>query len=836
MVHASIALMGLCSSTARAPSEQDLQAQRLLQGAAKAYLGPAADGTPDGVVPYLLTAIGSGGQFLYVDASQTEHAADILQAQITHSAGAGAWSDYVSDQATYRWDDLATWEYNWIDASPTNGGTNWGTPTEGGGYLDVTIPGGFSYYGGRGYTLAHVYEDGYMVFGTGASVADNTTLPNPIAPNNALYPYWDDLAWKMICRTAEAPQACGLTGEIYSKSEGDWFAIEHANFYPWGYTGDYNTFEVLLNASTGEIRYQYHTLPNGAVNATIGLENWDGSDGVQVSYNTIEGASEGEGYKFTPAPPQPTKTYTVAVDSLMQGVGFLLTGYSGTFEDLVVRYPDDTLVDCNDTENVLCLNLGLVQYVQADVDGCYGEWEAVVDAGPSGSGTFSFFNMAASAISVESPSDHTLSTLGGIGLQVNLGQALDGNALTGWFIQPDGSPFGPAFPLYDDGAHGDGFAGDGRFGSAPYTPPGAGTGYLWVRGALGGVEFRRHDRVPFTFQPLSITSLGDGVNMGGATELEFELRNDDVHDHCYWYRYQVPEGWWLDGLPEISGFLIPVCLDAGQTLVQTVQVYMGPGYTNDLPSGTSGEVILSIVEWEEGVMSDSASARVRRHRPPSVVDLFNPTDRLRPDGDTTTMECMVLDDQNVIVADGTEVQLSATLGTMSPTVGTTQGGFFRATFTSGATEGTAVVTAQTDGISDTAEIEISSAPRPNQIALDVSTSYLLADGASTAALTATVLDRWKEPVANQIVRIGVEGDGQMGTVDGGEVVSGTTNAQGQLSATYTSGNIVGQAAVRAELMTPVGTLLLAAYEDRQVITLGGGKTYLPIILRMLSPD
>ncbi len=75
-----------------------------------------AEDVPGGIVPYLLTALNSGGQFLYVDSSQVEDAADILRAQITNSAGAGRWSDYVSDQPTYRWDELASWEYNWIDA------------------------------------------------------------------------------------------------------------------------------------------------------------------------------------------------------------------------------------------------------------------------------------------------------------------------------------------------------------------------------------------------------------------------------------------------------------------------------------------------------------------------------------------------------------------------------------------------------------------------------------------------------------------------------------------------------------------------------------------------
>src|SRR4030065_1718050 len=133
-MRASRALMGVCSATAESevstepfsmemlqgltPEEQQtLMAERLLPGKAEAALGLMAEDVRGGIVPYLLTAINSGGLFLYVDETQVEDAADILRSQITNSAGAGRWSDYVSDYATYRWNELdLVSEYNWIDA------------------------------------------------------------------------------------------------------------------------------------------------------------------------------------------------------------------------------------------------------------------------------------------------------------------------------------------------------------------------------------------------------------------------------------------------------------------------------------------------------------------------------------------------------------------------------------------------------------------------------------------------------------------------------------------------------------------------------------------------
>ncbi|HUW14830.1 MAG TPA: vWA domain-containing protein, partial [Anaerolineae bacterium] len=680
-VRASFALLGLCPPTATSMSiaadgltAEEEQAYRILRGAARSYLGLASEETPGGVVPYLLTAIASGGQFLYVDESQLANAADVLQAQMTHSAGAGRWSDYVSDTPTYEWDKLATWEYNWIDAS--SGGTSHGIP--GAPYYSVYIqfPGdrtiqGMPYYGQGPYTAVSAHKHGYLTFGrqpVGVAPA-NTQLPNPAAPNNAIYPFWDDLTDLVPCLSGAAPDApqCQIPTTIYSKQAGEWFAIEYFRF-PADGGKDTVTFEVLLNRDTGEIRFQYLDVPSpsGTSSATIGIENSTGSSGIEVGYNTAAKAASGMGYKFLPMPPQPAKTYTVTVDSLMGGLGFLLTGYSGSFEDLVVRYPNGTQVSCADTENVLCLNLGLVQYVQADADGRTGEWTATVNAGPTGSGTFSFTSFSVSALSVESFGDRSLSTGSASPLQVNLGQAVDDNHLTGWFRQPNDSPFGAPFTLYDDGAHGDGPAGDGLFGSDPYTPAGAGTGYLWVQGKLGGVDFVRADPVPYVFQPISVTALGDGANNGEETILQFVVQNHDSHSHCYSVYMQAPEGW-STSMPDTF-----FCLGPGVMQTLNVEAKMSSTSPNTLPSGTTGVVDIAVVEYEEGVMTDSASARVTRRRLPASILIDNRTDHLRPNGDTARLGFLVGDDQGVPVAEGTLVTLTASMGTILPSVGSTR--------------------------------------------------------------------------------------------------------------------------------------------------------------------
>ncbi len=80
-----------------------------------------------------------------------------------------------------------------------------------------------------------------------------------------------------------------------------------------------------------------------------------------------------------------------------------------------------------------------------------------------------------------------------------------------------------------------------------------------------------------------------------------------------------------------------------------------------------------------------------------------------------------------------------------------------------------------------------------------------------------------------MMRIGVEGDEQMGTVEGQEVVSGITDGDGRFAATYTSGEEPGDAAVRAELMVPDNGGYRPVHDDRKIIRLWSGITYLPVI-------
>lgn len=831
-IKGSIALLGGCNSLPPAPTN--------VSGAAKNALGLAANASQQGgIVPYLLTAIGSGGQFIYVPSGQIGDAADILRAQLSHSAGAGRWSDYVSDQPTYLYDKLPSWEYKWIDTSVAAGGVNRGIPSP---QVSVPLPAPFTFYAAA-QTVAQVTEHGYLTFGANPQSAqpNNTPLPSAAAPNNALYILWDQLFWNnppAVVAASNAPAAPSSPAapqvNVFSRQEGEWFAIEtNGSGSP---SGDPRAYQILLNATTGEIRYQYKSILSGEAGvATIGLENSAGTAAVQVSHNDNTAASNNMGYKFTPAPAQPSKTYTVPVDGLMQSVGFLLTGYSGSFDPLQVQTPDNSQVNCADSANVLCLNVGLVQYVQVKVNGRKGIWRATVSAGATGAGTFSFSSIGASTVTAESKAERSRTT-GVQTFDLKVEKAVAGNVLNAWFTKPNGAPFGAAFRFLDDGAHNDGKPGDGRFGSENFIPPGAGMAYLWVQGTVDGEAFTRTEPPPFTFQPLEVTALGNGVNYGGITSLVFSIKNNDTVKHCYDRTTQVPGGWGFDWhlLPTEQSF--GLCLEAGQVVTRPLEVRMAATLPNNLPSGASGEVFVTFIEREEGTISDSAT--VTRYREPAYLVINNKSlaTYLRPTGvDTTTLSVFVYDDQKVSVADGTVVNLSSSLGSIAPATALTQKGRVDPIFTTGTSAGSALITAMVGNLVATTTIQIQ-APIADNIVLTTTHTELPAN-VNRATLTALVRDQWGNPVANQSVRLRVSGDGQLGLINGSEVMTGTTNVNGQVSATFTRSSQTGTVVVTAELMTVENGQPHVALQDKQRINvLGQGgalpqKLFLPLVRR-----
>ena len=215
----------------------------------------------------------------------------------THDFTFGAAHDgsYVVDAPAYTW--ISGTNQLTFQAS---GGAD---PNED-GFANTTLPFPFTYYGAS-VTALNVGVNGYASFNPIVTYSEyaNTTLPNPgptpapgdaAYPNNALYPYWDDLAI--------APRFG--TGVIYTATTGTApnriYVVEWRNVAG---AGAPITFEIQLEESTNRITFAYQNVaaPYGyGYSATEGIENATGTDGIMFGFNETGIIGNNRAYRFTP--------------------------------------------------------------------------------------------------------------------------------------------------------------------------------------------------------------------------------------------------------------------------------------------------------------------------------------------------------------------------------------------------------------------------------------------------------------------------------------------------------------------------------------------------------
>jgi len=163
--------------------------------------------------------------------------------------------------------------YNWIDA--TDGvGVPWRSP---GPY-----PIGFNFdFYGTSYNQFYL-NAGFISFGRdyALSLTPNQCIPSRGNPNAIVAPLWDlIMSWEH-------------TGHLFYKTTGsapnrmlvlEWYNAQHDP------DGRFMTFEIILYEGSNDTRFQYASmLANSYGNgksATVGIENQDGTIGLQVACN-----------------------------------------------------------------------------------------------------------------------------------------------------------------------------------------------------------------------------------------------------------------------------------------------------------------------------------------------------------------------------------------------------------------------------------------------------------------------------------------------------------------------------------------------------------------------
>jgi hypothetical protein len=367
--------------------------------------------------------------------------------------------------------------------------------------------------------------------------------------------------------------------------------------------------------------------------------------------------------------------------------------------------------------------------------------------------------------------------------------------------------------------------------------------------------------VPYNFQPLAVTVLlKQQAYTGPAVRIWVRVKNLDSVQQCFQYGEQVtvPAGWsyFWDIPPGDDGSeqLFGVCIGPGETIERLLNV-VPSGEFDAGPTGASGEVAVNFVERERGAIGDGDTATVTRYREPVKVTILNALGEgaLRPNGvDTVTLTVGVVDATGAPVMDGTLVEIATDLGTVEPSPFTAAAGLPAATadvpaagsYTGETRNGRVLVTyiAPTQAGDATVSATVGDKQASTVVHIRAATGSTLAlaasprdlsGGASTSTLVATLRDAWGDPVVGATVRIGLADDsGTQGRLGSSDVFTGTTNANGRVSVTFTKARgASGKVVARAEYLATVDGALKAVDTAEVTLQLAAvpSKLYLPTL-------
>ena len=222
--------------------------------------------------------------------------------------------------------------YAWID---TSGAEDTGYLTGDDTYGVIDLPFSVSFYG-LPYTEITASSNGLIGMGqiTSASDYSNDPIPSTYNPNNFIAPMWDDFSLGTSSWGTAPP------GAIYTKTVGvepnRKFAVTFWDMVRSFSDGaDYYSWQVVFDEATGNVVVQYRDLFGSGVSAnygggaTVGIENSDGTDGLQVSYNGSYALEDSSTITFIAGPAAATGIEGIVVstdDSQVGGVKVLANG------------------------------------------------------------------------------------------------------------------------------------------------------------------------------------------------------------------------------------------------------------------------------------------------------------------------------------------------------------------------------------------------------------------------------------------------------------------------------------------------------------------------------
>ena len=222
------------------------------------------------------------------------------------------------------------------------------------------------------------------------------------------------------------------------------------------------------------------------------------------------------------------------------------------------------------------------------------------------------------------------------------------------------------------------------------------------------------------------------------------------------------------------GEIAPSAVTSGgvATAVLTSSTELGTAVVTATAGSVSGG---ASVEFVPGPMAELAVVAV--------------PDRIVADGvSTAVITTTAMDAQGHRVAGEVTVNFATTLGSIAPPARLTSGAVATATLTSSTELGTAIVTATAGSFGGSASVDFVPGP-PTTISVTAVPTSVVADGSSTAVVTATVTDALDRPVA--------DGTSVSFSTTLGEIAPSAVTSGGVATAVLTSSTELGTAVITA---------------------------------------
>ena len=166
---------------------------------------------------------------------------------------------------------------SWVDIPDS--GTLYSFPDNDQAGASIEIGFDFPFYGESHGSLI-INANGWVGFGEDNSAWDNTNIPSPNAPRSAIFGLWDDLNPE----NDNCNQYC--SGNAYYHGNADRFVVWFNDIAHWysNFEDSYYNFQIVLYPN-GDIDLNYNTL-TGSHDATVGMQNADGTDGLQMGFGS----------------------------------------------------------------------------------------------------------------------------------------------------------------------------------------------------------------------------------------------------------------------------------------------------------------------------------------------------------------------------------------------------------------------------------------------------------------------------------------------------------------------------------------------------------------------